>query len=97
MVNDFLILMKQELVITLIIFILLFVKLGKEETKNETLINFVNILLLINLVAGFFYQQTGTLFGDMFRTNELLTFEKNILNLGTLIISLAIIQLVKRT
>src|SRR6187200_2147396 len=88
MVNEFLILMKQELVITFIIFVLLFVKLGKEETKNETLINFVNILLTLNLVSGFFFQQSGTLFGDMFRTNELLTFEKNLLNLGTLIISL---------
>jgi len=88
MVNEFFILMKQELVITSIIFILLFVKLGKEETKNETLINFVNILLTLNLISGFFFQQSGTLFGDMFRTNELLTFEKNLLNLGTLIISL---------
>jgi len=88
MVNEFLILMKQELVITFIIFVLLFVKLGKEETKNETLINFVNILLTLNLVSGFFFQQSGTLFGDMFRTTELLTFEKNLLNLGTLIISL---------
>ena len=88
MVNEFLILMKQELVITLIIFVLLFIKLGKEETKNETLINFVNILLTLNLVSGFFFQQSGTLFGDMFRTTELFTFEKNLLNLGTLIISL---------
>ena len=30
----------------------------------------------------------GELFGDMFHTSELLTFEKNLLNLGTLIISL---------
>src|SRR6186713_418793 len=88
MVNHFLILMKQELVITFIIFILLFVKLAKEETKNETLINFVNILLTLNLVSGFIFQQSGTLFGDMFRTTELFTFEKNLLNLGTLIISL---------
>ena len=88
MVNEFLILMKQELVITLIIFILLFVKLGKEETKNETLINLVNILLALNLVSGFLFQQSGILFGDMFRTTELFTFEKNLLNLGTLIISL---------
>jgi NADH-quinone oxidoreductase subunit N len=80
--------MKQELVITLLIFVLLFIKLGKEETKNETLINLVNILLALNLVSGFLFQQSGTLFGDMFRTNELLTFEKNLLNLGTLIISL---------
>lgn len=88
MLNDFLILMKQELMITIIIFILLFLKLGKRETKNETLINFINVLLFINLASGFFFQQTGTLFGDMFSTNELLTFEKNLLNLGTLIISL---------
>jgi len=88
MVNDFLILMKQELVITLIIFVLLFIKLGKEETKNETLINLVNILLTLNLVSGFLFQQSGTLFGDMFRTTQLFTFEKNLLNLGTLIISL---------
>jgi NADH-quinone oxidoreductase subunit N len=88
MVNDFLILMKQELVITLIIFVLLFVKLGKEETKNETLINLVNILLALNLASGFLFRQSGTLFGDMFRTTELFTFEKNLLNLGTLIISL---------
>ena len=80
--------MKQELVITLIIFILLFVKLGKEATKNETLINLVNILLTLNLLSGFFFQQSGSLFGDMFRTSQLFTFEKNLLNLGTLIISL---------
>jgi len=88
MVNEFLILMKQELVITFIIFVLLFVKLGKEETKNETLINFVNILLTLNLISGFLFQESGTLFGDMFRTTQLFTFEKNLLNLGTLIISL---------
>lgn len=88
MLNDFLIVMKQELVITLIIFILLFLKLGKKETGNDTFINIVNGLLLINLASGFVLQQEGSLFGDMFHTNELLTFEKNLLNLGTLIISL---------
>lgn len=88
MVTDFFILMKQELVITLIIFVLLFVKLSNKETKNETLINFVNILLTLNLVSGFFMSREGNLFGDMFHTDELLTLEKNLLNLGTLIISL---------
>src|SRR5688572_10095203 len=88
MVNDFLILMKQELVITFIIFVLLFVKLSNKETKNETLVNFVNILLTLNLISGFFIIREGNLFGDMFHTSDLLTFEKNLLNLGTLIISL---------
>ena len=74
--------------ISIIIFILLFLKLGNKETKNETMINFVNVLLFINLASGFFMIPEGTLFGDMFRTNELIVFEKNLLNLGTLIISL---------
>jgi NADH-quinone oxidoreductase subunit N len=86
--NDYLQLMKSELMITVILFILLFLKLGKKESKIEPLLNLINILLLINLVSGFFFNQEGTLFGDMFRTNTLLTFEKNILSLGTLIISL---------
>jgi NADH-quinone oxidoreductase subunit N len=86
--NDFLYLMKAELMITLIIFILLFLKLSDKTWKNEALLNFVNILLFINLASGFFYIPTGNLFGDMFRTNQLLTLEKNFLNLGTLIISL---------
>ncbi|HET6993381.1 MAG TPA: NADH-quinone oxidoreductase subunit N [Chitinophagaceae bacterium] len=88
MANDFLVLMKQELVVTAIIFILLFIKLSGKEWKIETLLTVINILLFINLASGFFYIRTGTLFGDMFRTSELLTFEKNILNLGTFIISL---------
>ncbi|MFI5134040.1 MAG: NADH-quinone oxidoreductase subunit N [Chitinophagales bacterium] len=86
--NDFLQLMKAELMITVILFILLFLKLGKKEPEIGSLLNFINFLLLINLVSGFFFIHEGTLFGDMFRTNALLTFEKNILNLGTLIISL---------
>jgi NADH-quinone oxidoreductase subunit N len=45
-------------------------------------------LLFINVATGFFFISKGNLFGDMFRTNELLTFEKNILNLGVFIISL---------
>ena len=90
MLNDFLYLMKAELMITIIIFILLFLKLSNKEWKNENLLNFINILLFFNLASGFFYIPTGSLFGDMFHTNELLTFEKNLLNLGTLIISLHI-------
>jgi NADH-quinone oxidoreductase subunit N len=80
--------MKQELLVTLLIFILLFIKLAKKEWKNETLLTLINVLLFINLVAGFFFISNGVLFGDMFRTNELLALEKNILNLGVLIISL---------
>ncbi|HET9430598.1 MAG TPA: NADH-quinone oxidoreductase subunit N [Chitinophagaceae bacterium] len=88
MLYEFLYLMKAELMISTIIFILLILQLGKKKTGNGALLNFINLLLLINLIAGFFYIPEGNLFGDMFRTNELITLEKNFLNLGTLIISL---------
>jgi len=88
MMNEFFILMQQELLLTAIIFILLFVKLAAKEIEAKTLLLLTNILLGINLVAGFFSTASGSLFGDMFHTSELLHLEKNILNLGTLIISL---------
>jgi hypothetical protein len=38
MVNDFFILLKQELVITIIIFVLLFIKVGSKERSNENIL-----------------------------------------------------------
>lgn len=85
---DFLILMKQEWAITAILFILLFIKVGNKEWKNEGILNLVNILLLANFIVGFFWNEEGSLFNEMFRTNPLIATEKNILNLGTYIIAL---------
>jgi NADH-quinone oxidoreductase subunit N len=79
--------MKQELVVAVIIFLLILLKLGKERS-NVTVLNIVNTLLLLNLVAGFFWNREGILFNEMFRTNPLMILEKNILSLGTLIISM---------
>ncbi len=87
MLTDFFILLKQELVVTAIIFLLLFVKLGKDRT-NESILNLVNGLLLINFVSGFFGNQEGILFSEMFKTNPLIVLEKNILSLAMLIISM---------
>lgn len=87
MLNDFFILLKHEMMLTIIIFLLLFVKLGSKQRSNENILTLVNILLVINFAAGFFMNSTGTLFDDMFKTNDLIAFEKNILNLGTLLIS----------
>jgi NADH-quinone oxidoreductase subunit N len=80
-------LMKQELMIFVIIFILLFIKIGKDRGA-ENLLYFINALLFINVVSGFIMPAEGMLFSDMFKTNNLLTLEKNILNIGTLIISM---------
>ena len=98
MVNDFLILMKQELVITLIIFILLFVKLGKEETKNETLINFVNILLTAKSCFRISFSTVRELYLAICSAPmSLFTFEKNLIKSWNTDHFSSIIQLVKRT
>jgi len=86
--TDFFILMKQELVIIAIIFILLFIKVGNKDWKNENILNLVNVLLLFNFVIGFFWNEDGVLFNEMFKTNKLIITEKSILSLGTYIISL---------
>lgn len=87
MLVDFFILLKQELVITVILFLLLFIKLGKDRT-NESLLIIINVLLFLNFVAGFCCCQEGMLFNEMFRTTNLIVLEKNILNLAIWLISL---------
>jgi NADH-quinone oxidoreductase subunit N len=86
--EHFFILMKQELLLTAMIFILLFIKLAAKEWSNKKILQWVNVMLLINLIAGFVMPSSGNLFGNMFFTDELIHLEKNILNLGVLIISL---------
>ena len=86
--THFLILMKQEWMIIAIIFILLFIKVRSKEWENENILNLVNVLLLLNFIAGFFWNRDGILFNEMFRTNQLIVTEKSILNLGTYIIAL---------
>src|ERR1035437_3071054 len=85
---DFFILMKAELSLLLIIFLLLFLKIWDGIKNNTTLLHLTNILLLINFLAGFFFNTNGELFSGMFYTNDGIALEKNILNLGVLIISL---------
>ena len=52
-------LMKPELVITVIIFLLLFIKIGK-GLKNETMLLLIQVLLLLNFIAGFFFNAEGS-------------------------------------
>jgi len=79
--------MKFEMMLTAIIFVLLFLKIDG-RTSNSSILNLTNFLLLLNLLSGFFGNAEMRLFGDSFRTNPLLALEKNILNLAVLLISL---------
>lgn len=85
--NEFLTLMKPELLITIIIFLLLFIKLSN-GIKNDPLLLIIQNLLLLNFIAGFFFNATGNLFDGMYHTNTLIAFQKSILNLGIYLISL---------
>ena len=85
---DFLVLMKQEWMVIAILFILLFIKVSSDDWQNENILKLANILLFINLMAGFFGYRDGILFSEMFKTNHLIVTEKNILALGTFIVSL---------
>lgn len=85
--NEMLTLMKPELVLTGIIFLLLFIKMGR-GMKNETMLMLVQVLLLLNFISGFFFNEEGQLFGGMYQTSALAVFQKNILNLGVYLISL---------
>ncbi len=94
--NEFLTLMKSELLVTAIIFLLLFIKISK-GLKNESLLPLVQVLLLVNFVLGFFFNSEGSLFGDMFTTSSLIAFQKSILNLAVYLISLLCAGWLKKT
>jgi NADH-quinone oxidoreductase subunit N len=92
--HDMFFMMKSELLLTVSIFIILFIKITSNDDEqnsgsgNTSLLNIINVLLLINVICGFFMNSTGSLFGDMFRNTPLIAFEKNILAFGTLVVSL---------
>lgn len=94
--NEFLTLMKSEWVLTGIIFLLLFIKIGK-GMKNEALLSLIQLLLLLNFIFSFFFNREGNLFGDMFYTTPLIAFQKSILNLGVYLISLLCSDWLKKT
>jgi NADH-quinone oxidoreductase subunit N len=85
--NEYLQLMKSELMVTLIIFILLIIKLGK-GMKQDTLLSLVQLMLLLNVAVAFGFNETGRVFNGMFVHNELAGFQKGILSLGVYLISL---------
>ena len=87
MLKDFFILLKPELLLTGIIFLLLLIKVAG-KMKNDHFLSLTQLLLLLNFVAGFFFNKEGNLFDGMYYTTALLTLQKNILNLAVYLISL---------
>lgn len=85
---DSLLLMRFEWLITLLVVLLLIIKIADGDKNPSKLLVGINILLAVNFLIGLLPLPEGTLFDSMYHTSALTHFQKNILNLGTLIISL---------
>jgi NADH-quinone oxidoreductase subunit N len=88
--------LKHELLLTGILFLLLLLKIGS-SIKNEKLLPLIQILLVVNCIIGFVGNTHGNLFANMFYSNTMLVLQKNILNIGVFIISLLFTDCFKKT
>lgn len=79
-------LMRHELVLTLVTLILLIADLSTSDQKKKVMRPLSVIFFLIVCVLGFLPSDQGELFGGMYVANNMTTLMKNILNIGVLIV-----------
>ena len=84
-ITDF-ILMKHELLLTIVTLIILISEIF--FTDKRRIIPLSITLFGLYTIFGFFGNETGDLFGGMYQNSELITLMKNILNLGVFIVLL---------
>ncbi|HPO65962.1 MAG TPA: proton-conducting transporter membrane subunit, partial [Bacteroidales bacterium] len=89
-------LLRFEWVLIGIIVVLLVGKLTDID-KKPYFIPLINLLLVVNILLGFVPMPHGEAFGNFFRTNSLIAFEKNILNIALLLISVMGNEWLKKT
>jgi NADH-quinone oxidoreductase subunit N len=83
--EDFL-LMRHELLLTLIAIIILFAEVFTKDFNKQGIRPLSIILLAIVTIVGFLPAPTGSLFGGMYQVTEMRLMMKNILNIGALIV-----------
>ena len=94
---DNVLLFRFEIIIAALILMLLVMSLRDFNTKVTAFLGTMNVLLLVNFLIGWLPMYTGSYFSGFFRTTDLIVFEKNILNLGILLISLTSYQWLKKS
>jgi len=87
MLNDLLILMRSELLVIGLIFLLLVFKIGGWINSGRML-PWIQALLLLNFIFGLVEMPEGNLFGGMYITNDIVVLEKNVLNGALFLIAL---------
>ncbi len=80
--------MLPELSLTLIIFLLLFIRIQDSIRESGKVFHIANTLLILHVLFCFVPAGEGTLFSGLFHTGRLIQLEKGILSLGTLLISM---------
>jgi NADH-quinone oxidoreductase subunit N len=93
---EYLILLKSEWLVSLIIFLLLFIRIGT-GMRNELILAITQFLLLVTVIAGFLNNKEGELFGNMLRFSLRTAIQKNILTAGTYVIILGCSDWLKRS
>ncbi len=81
-------LMRQEILLLAIILLLLIGEIFIAQNKKSSIIHLAIFLFGIHTIVGFFVIEENELFGGMFRTNGLIHFFKNVLNVGVFILLL---------
>jgi NADH-quinone oxidoreductase subunit N len=81
-----LLLMRHEIVLTIIAMILLIAELATDDKAKLKVVPLAIGLFLVHTIIGFLPLKEGTLFGGMFNTNGTITLMKNVLNIGVLIV-----------
>lgn len=84
-IEDFL-LMRHEVLLTLTAVIVLIMEIFMHDDNKQSIRPWTIILFALVTIIGFFPSPTGTLFGGMYHTSEMIQLMKNVLNIGALIV-----------
>ena len=86
-ISNFL-LMRHEVILLIITLLLIVAEISISQSKKSSIVHLIIFLFGLHTLIGFYGYEEGILFGGMFRTNELIHFFKNVLNVGVLILLL---------
>ncbi len=81
-------LMRHEILLLAIILLLVVAEIFMPQNKKSSIVHLAIFLFGIHTIVGFFAIDESSLFGGMFRTDGLIHFFKNVLNIGVLIVLL---------
>ena len=85
---DSFLLMRHEIILLVVILLLIVAEVSISQNKKNSIVHLAIFLFGIHTIIGFLSIEESSLFGGMFRTNGLIHFFKNVLNIGVLVLLL---------